>query len=78
MDKYPNNLIFHQCSFIYFLAKGKELLVVAKTPNFTKNCWRMLLVDEVAEKLCWKGTEEKKSVRSLSVGKAIRSKLYRK
>ncbi|KAI8116057.1 hypothetical protein CVS40_11806, partial [Lucilia cuprina] len=52
--------------------KVKELQTVAKTPNFIKNCWRKLLVDELAEKLCWKGTEEKKSVRSLSTSKAIR------
>ncbi|XP_058975941.1 uncharacterized protein LOC131803152 isoform X2 [Musca domestica] len=52
---------------------GKELLTVAKTPNFTKNCWRKLLVDELAQKMCWKGTEEKKSVRSLSSAKAIRN-----
>ncbi|XP_065371026.1 uncharacterized protein LOC135963182 [Calliphora vicina] len=51
----------------------KELQTVAKTPNFIKNCWRKLLVDELAEKLCWKGTEEKKSVRSLSTSKAIRN-----
>ncbi|KAM7344173.1 uncharacterized protein ACRADG_010996 [Cochliomyia hominivorax] len=50
----------------------KELQTVAKTPNFVKNCWRKLLMDELAENLCWKGTEEKKSVRSLSTSKAIK------
>ncbi|XP_037808803.1 zinc finger protein 177-like isoform X2 [Lucilia sericata] len=53
--------------------EGKELLTVAKSPNFTKNCWRKLLVDELAEKLCWTGTEDKKSVRSLSTSKIIRN-----
>ncbi|XP_037822610.1 uncharacterized protein LOC119611183, partial [Lucilia sericata] len=51
----------------------KELTLVAKTPNFTKNCWRKLITDVLGEQLCWKGTESKKSVRNLSTTKAIRS-----
>ncbi|XP_049304076.1 uncharacterized protein LOC125776362 [Bactrocera dorsalis] len=53
-------------------ASEMELKTVGKKPNFTKNCWRKLLVDELAEKLCWKGTE-KKSVRSLNASKSIRN-----
>ncbi|XP_049316745.1 uncharacterized protein LOC125779406 [Bactrocera dorsalis] len=56
-----------------FASFEMELKTVAKKPNFTKNCWRKLLVDELAEKLCWKGTEQKKSVRSLSTSKSIRN-----
>ncbi|XP_065365089.1 uncharacterized protein LOC135958143 isoform X2 [Calliphora vicina] len=51
----------------------KELRTVAKSPNFTKNCWRKLLTDELAEHLCWKGTTEKKCARSMSAAKAIRN-----
>ena len=43
--------------FVSFYSKAKELQTVAKTPNFTKNFWK-LLVDDVAERLRWKGTEE--------------------
>ncbi|XP_039968134.1 uncharacterized protein LOC120779832 [Bactrocera tryoni] len=56
-----------------FASFEMELKTVGKKPNFTKNCWRKLLVDELAEKLCWKGTEQKKGVRSLSTSKSIRN-----
>ncbi|XP_039969942.1 uncharacterized protein LOC120781780 [Bactrocera tryoni] len=56
-----------------FASFEMELKTVGKKPNFTKNCWRKLLVDKLAEKLCWKGTEQNKSVRSLSTSKSIRN-----
>ena len=45
--------------FVSFYSKVKQLQIVAKAQNFIKNCWRKLLVDEVAKRLRWKGTEEK-------------------
>ncbi|GBP04900.1 hypothetical protein EVAR_66361_1 [Eumeta japonica] len=59
--------------FIRLTNEEKELRTVAKIPNYTKNCWRKLLTDELAEHLCWKGTAEKKSARSLTAARAIRN-----
>ncbi|XP_037808802.1 zinc finger protein 3 homolog isoform X1 [Lucilia sericata] len=73
MDDFLNFEKQLQCDKNFSDSFGKELLTVAKSPNFTKNCWRKLLVDELAEKLCWTGTEDKKSVRSLSTSKIIRN-----
>ncbi|XP_058986627.1 uncharacterized protein LOC131806504 [Musca domestica] len=56
-----------------FISLESELKLVAKAPNFVKNCWKKIITDELGERLCWKGTETKRSVRNFSTTKAIRN-----
>ncbi|KNC22206.1 hypothetical protein FF38_01880 [Lucilia cuprina] len=46
--------------------------------EFVFKCWRALLKDSLAKKLCWSGTKQKRSVQELSCISAIKDAFIKK
>ncbi|XP_036347343.1 uncharacterized protein LOC118756701 [Rhagoletis pomonella] len=47
-------------------------IICGNSSKFLKEAWRKIMTDEVAQKLCWQGTNNKTPVRALSVTTALK------
>lgn len=57
------------------LVKELKERVNGNSVKFIKNCWRLLIKDEVAKEFCWQGSKEKTEIKNFSTMLAIKCKL---